>query len=111
MLLGTSGKSYHWNINIPEQLLLRSRWKVIMTQDVPISPFLRDLELGIKIVDHTFLSDWNNEIKTWEVSIEQIPFVPWERKQWKYSFIKETKAKQEFRKEQGGRENLLAPIA
>lgn len=81
MLLGTSVKSSHWNINIHEQVLLRGRGKVIMTYDVPISPFLRDLELGIKIVDHSFLGYWNNEIKTREVSIEQIPFVTWESKQ------------------------------
>lgn len=48
-----------------------------------ISPFLRDSELRIKIVDYSLLGNRFSDIKTQEVCIEQISSVTWEKKQQK----------------------------
>lgn len=45
------------------------------------NPFLKDLELKIKIVGHSLLGDVTKDIKIQEVYIEQIPSVTLENKQ------------------------------
>lgn len=45
------------------------------------NPFLKDLELKIKIVGHSLLGDVTKDIKIQEVYIEQIPPVTLEKKQ------------------------------
>lgn len=56
-----------------------------MTSNISISPFLKDLELKIKIVGHFLLGDVTKDIKIQEVYLEQIPSVTLEKKQYKDS--------------------------